>query len=93
MNPHIGTSLDDFLEKEGLLAETEAIALKRIIAFQLARAMQEQNLSKADLARRMGTSRGVLDRLLDPDNPSVTLLTIEKAAKAVGQHIRIELAA
>lgn len=93
MNPHIGSRLDDLLDDEGLLAEAQAIAIKRVIAFQFEQAMQQQHLSKAELARRMGTSRSALDRLLDPDNPSVTLLTLEKAAQALGQHIRIELAA
>ena len=85
--------MDDFLNEEGLLAEAEAIAIKRVIAFRLEQAMQQQQLSKAELARRMGTSRSALDRLLDPDNPSVTLLTLERTAKALGQRIRIELAA
>jgi predicted XRE-type DNA-binding protein len=93
MNEHIGSSLDDFLDEEGLLAETEAVAIKRVIAFRLEQAMEQQSLSKAELARRMGTSRSAVDRLLDPDNPSVTLLTLEKAAKVLGQRIRIELAA
>jgi transcriptional regulator with XRE-family HTH domain len=55
--------------------------------------MQQQQLTRAELARRMGASHGALDRLLDPNNPSVTLLTLERAAKALGQRIRIELAA
>lgn len=93
MNPHIGSRLDDLLDDEGLLAEAQAIASKRVLAFQIEQAMQQQQLSKAELARRMGTSRSALDRLLDPDNPSVTLLTLEKAAQALGQRIRIELAA
>lgn len=93
MNPHIGSRLDDLLDDEGLLAEAQAIASKRVLAFQIEQAMQQQHLSKAELARRMGTSRSALDRLLDPDNPSVTLLTLEKAAQALGQRIRIELAA
>jgi len=93
MNPHIGSRLDDLLDDEGLLAEAQAIAIKRVIAFQFEQAMQQQHLSKAELARRMGTSRSALDRLLDPDNPSVTLLTLEKAAQALGQRIHIELAA
>ena len=92
MNKHMGTSLDSFLADEGLLAESEAIAIKRVVAFQLQQHMQQQ-LTRAELARRMGASRGALDRLLDPDNPSVTLLTLERAAKALGQRIRIEVAA
>lgn len=93
MNEHIGSTLDDFLAEEELHAEAEAIAIKRVVAFQLQQRMTEQQLTKAELARRMGTSRSALDRLLDPDNASVTLLTLERAAKALGQRIRIELAA
>ncbi len=92
MNRHIGSSLDDFLEEEGLLAEAEAVAAKRVIAFQIRKQMKEQNLTKAELARRMKTSRSALDRLLDPGNPSVTLLTLERAARALDRRLRIELA-
>ena len=93
MNTHIGSTFDDFLEEEGVRAEAEAIAIKRVIAFQLKELMKEQKLTKAQLAKRMKTSRSALDRLLDPDNPSVTLLTLERAAKALGKRIRVELAA
>lgn len=93
MNRHIGSALDTFLEKEGVLAEAEAIAVKRVLAYQLERLMTEQKLSKTRLARRMGTSRSALERLLDPDNPSVTLLTLERAAKALGVRLKLELAA
>ena len=93
MSKHIGSSFDDFLDEEGLLAEAEAIAVKRVIAFQLEELMNEQKLTKTQLAKRMGTSRSSLERLLDPDNASVTLLTLERAAKALGKHIKIELAA
>ena len=93
MNKHIGSQFDEFLEQEGLLAESEALATKRAIAFQLETLMQTQKLTKSQLAKRMGTSRSSLERLLDPDNASVTLLTLERAAKALGRHIKIELAA
>jgi len=93
MNNHLGSGFDDFLEQEGVLAEAEAIAVKRVIAFQLKELMKEQKLSKTQLAKRMKTSRSALERLLDPDNPSVTLLTLERAAKALGKNLRIELAA
>ena len=93
MSKHIGSSFDDFLDQEGLLAEAEAVAAKRVIAFQLGKLMKEQKLNKVQLAKRMKTSRAALDRLLDPDNASVTLLTLERAAKALGKNIRIELAA
>lgn len=93
MSKHIGSHFDDFLNQEGVLAEAEAIAVKRIIAFQLEELMKEQKLTKTQLAKRMKTSRASLDRLLDPDNASVTLLTLERAAKALGRRIRVELAA
>lgn len=93
MNRHIGSKFDEFLEQEGIQAEVGAIAVKRVIAVQLEKLMKEQKLTKTQLARRMGTSRSALERLLDPDNPSVTLLTLERAAKALGKHIQINLAA
>lgn len=93
MSKHIGSSFDDFLNEEGVFAEAEAIAVKRVIAYQLEVRMKEQKLSKTQMAKRMKTSRAALERLLDPDNPSVTLLTLERAAKALGKSIRIELAA
>jgi len=93
MSRHIGSHFDDFLEEEGVLAEAQAMAVKRVIAFQIEELMKEQKLNKTQLAKRMKTSRSALERLLDPDNPSVTLLTIERAAKALGKRIRIEIAA
>lgn len=93
MNKHIGSRLDEFLEEDGLLAETEAVAIKRVIAWQIESLMDEEGLSKSEMARRMGTSRSALERLLDPSNPSITLLTIERAAKALGKKVRVELAA
>jgi len=93
MSKHIGSKFDDFLDEEGLLAETEAVAAKRVIAFQLRELMKKQKLTKVQLAKRMNTSRSALERLLDPENVSVTLLTLERAARALGKSIRIELAA
>jgi len=92
MNKHTGSDFDDFLDEEELLAESESIAVKRVIAFQLRQLMKEKNLTKMQLAKRMNTSRSSLDRLLDPENTSITLLTIERAAKAMGMRIKIELA-
>lgn len=88
---YIGSDFDDFLAEEGLLAEAEAAAIKRVIAYQLAQVMKEQNLSKAALARRMKTSRAALNRLLDPANPSVTLQTLERAASVLGKRVQISL--
>ena len=92
MNPkHLGSDFDSFLEEEGLLEEAEAVATKRVLAFQIEQAMKDQKLSKAAMARRMKTSRSALDRLLDPAIPSVTLLTIERAARALGRKLRVEM--
>ena len=91
VHPHIGSSLEEFLEEEGLRAEVEARAVKRVLVWQLQQAMAKQGLSKAALARAMGTSRAAVHRLLDPENDSVTLHTLERAAAAVGKRLRIEL--
>ena len=88
---HLGSSLDDFLAEEGQLAEAEAIASKRVLAFQIAKLMAEQQLSKAELARRMSTSRAAVDRLLDYNSESATLITLEKAAAALGRRLHIAL--
>ena len=93
MSKRVGSNLDDFLEEEGVLAEAEAIAVKRVLVFQLEELMKAQKLNKTQLAKRMKTSRSALERLLDPDNPSVTLLTLERAARALGKNIRIEIVA
>jgi len=93
MNKNIGSRFDEFLEDEDLLAETEAVAIKRVIAWQIERLMKEDGLTKSEMARRMGTNRSALERLLDLANPSVTLLTIERAAKALGKKVGVELAA
>ena len=92
MNKHIGSSFDDFLEEEGLLAETEAAAIKRVIAYQVDQVMKAQKISKVAMARKMNTSRSALDRMLDPHNTSITLQTLERAAHAIGKRLRIEFA-
>ncbi len=90
-NPHIGSSLDNFLKEEGVLEETRAIALKETLAWQVEKAMKKARINKVEMARRMNTSRAALDRLLDPGNASVTLQTLCKAARAIGRELRIEL--
>jgi antitoxin HicB len=87
----IGAAFDDFLREEGIYEEVTARAIKRVIARQLDALMQEQGLSKTELAKRMETSRAQLDRLLDPENESVTLATLTRAAHAVGRNLRMEL--
>jgi antitoxin HicB len=89
-NP-IGSSFDDFLEVDGQLAEAEAVALKRGIAHQLKLAMETANVSKTGLAKRMRTSRAAVERLLAGDSPSVTLLTLTRAAVALGCRLSIDV--
>jgi len=91
-NKHLGSNFDDFLQEEGLLAEAEATAIKRVLAFQIQKEMEERQLTKSALAKLMNTSRSSLDRLLDPNNPSVTLVTMESAAIALGKKLKIQLA-
>ena len=88
---HIGTSFDEFLAEEGQLKQATMVAQKRVLAWQLAKAMRERKITKADLARRMHTSRSALDRLLDPRNASVTLATMGRAAAALGKRLSIGL--
>lgn len=88
---HVGSSFDDFLEEEGIRDEVEDLALKEIIADQLAAAMRDRGMTKTAMAARMGTSRRQLDRLLDPSNPSVTLTTLRRAAHAVGRTLSVQL--
>ena len=88
---NVGSDFDDFLEEGGLLEDVTAVAVKRYIAYQLTEKMEETNLSKAEMARRMETSRSALDRLLDPENPSVTLQTLQSAVQALGGRLKIEL--
>ena len=89
---HIGSNFDDYLEEEGLLAATETVAVKRVIAFQVEQMMKEQHLSKTEMSRRMKTSRAALDRLLDPANQAVTLQTLDRAAHALGKRLQISIA-
>jgi len=90
-NPHIGSDFDDFLREEGVHDQAEAVAVKRVLAYQLERNMQKAQLTKTDMAKRMGTTRAQLDRLLNPENPATTLQTLVKAAGAVGKRVRISL--
>jgi antitoxin HicB len=90
-NPYIGSSLDDFLEEDGVLAEVNGVALKRVLAWQVLQEMKKRGLSKSQMAVAMNTSRPSLDRLLDPNNVSVTLKTMERAAAILGKRLRIEL--
>jgi DNA-binding Xre family transcriptional regulator len=87
----MGSSFDDFLKQEGIYEQVTARAIKRVISRQLDAMMRSEGLTKTELAKRMQTSRAQLDRLLDPDNESVTLGTLARAAQAVGRQLRFEL--
>jgi len=90
-NPHRGSSLDDHLAEQGTLHDATAGAVKRVLSWQFAEAMQRAGVSKAALARRMNTSRAQLDRLLDPENQSVTLRTLTRAAETLGLRLHVAL--
>lgn len=87
---NIGTTLDSFLEEEGMRKEADLLAQKRVIAFKLARAMEEGGISKSEMARRMRTSAASLNRVLDPNDPGIRLETLSRAAHAAGRELRIE---
>jgi len=89
---NIGSDFDSFLKEEGLLADAQAVAVKRVIAYQIKEVMKQKRITKAGLAKKMGTSRSALDRLLDPSNVSVSLKTLGKAASTLGKELKIQLA-
>ncbi len=88
---NIGTSFDSWLDEEGIRQEVTANAIKRVLAHQVAAVMTKDGLTRTAMARRMRTSRATLDRLLDAENGSVTLATLQKAATAVGREVRLDL--
>lgn len=90
-NKHVGSDFDDFLKQEGILEQAEAVAIKRVIAHQLQKALEHRRLTKSIIARRMHTSRMAVNRLFDPKNESVTLLTLHRAAIALGKKLKVEI--
>ena len=90
---HMGSNFDDFLAEEAMLEEATAVAVKRVIAWQIEQEMKAQKLTKTALALKMRTSRAALNRLLDASDTSLTLTTLASAATALGKHVKIELAA
>ena len=90
-NKAIGSSFNDFLVEEGIAEEVKAGAIKKIIAYQLQEAIEKEQLTKTALATQLETSRAAVNRLLDPENESVTLLTLTKAANVLGKKLRFEL--
>lgn len=91
-NQNLGSSFDSWLQDEQMYDAATTSAIKRVLARQLQAAMEEQSISKAEMASRMATSKTSLYRLLDPENDSVTLGTLQKAAHTVGRTLRLELA-
>lgn len=90
-NPHLGSTLESWLDEEGIRGEVTTAAIKAVVAHQLGQAMAQKGITKSAMAEQMKTSRAQLDRLLDPDNGGVTLETLQKAAKVLGRSIRVEL--
>jgi DNA-binding Xre family transcriptional regulator len=91
VNKYSGSNFDSFLQDEGILDEVTARAHKRLLALQLSETMETAKISKSQLAERLQTSRSQLDRLLDPDNTTVTLESMDRLARAVGKQLRLEL--
>ena len=90
-NPNRGSAFADYLKDEGTYEETTSVAVKRVLAWQLEQAMEKEQLSKNQMAKRMKTSHSQLDRILDPDNPKIQLDTIMKAASVLGRKVRFEI--
>ena len=91
INSTIGSSFDSFLKEEGIAAEVETGAVKKCIAWQLREALESEHITRTELAFRLHTSRAAVGRLLDPDNDSVTLQTLARAASVLGKKLRLEL--
>ena len=89
---NIGSSFDDFLQEEAMLQEATAVAIKRVISWQISEEMKAQQLTKTALAKRMHTSRAALNRLLDENDSSLTLTTLAGAAAALGKKVNLQLA-
>ena len=91
-NQNVGSDFDDFLADEGMLEEVTAVAVKRVIAWQIEQEMLAQKITKTAMAKKMLTSRASLNRLLDENDTSLTLTTLAGAAAALGRRIKVELA-
>ena len=90
-NPSLGSSFNEFLKEDGIYDEVTSVAIKRSMTIQLLQEMKESSITKTEMARRMETSRTQLDRLLDPENDKIPLVTLYKAASALGTSITLEL--
>lgn len=88
---HIGSNFDNFLKEEKIYEKAQAAAIKRVVAYQIVEEMKKKKLTKTEMASRMKTSRAALERLLDPDNASITLMTLERAASVLGKKLSVQL--
>ena len=88
----LGSSFDDFLRDENIYEESTLAATKQVLAMQISEEMEKQHLSKTSMAQQMHTSRSALNRLLDPNCESVTLQTLDKAARCLGRQLKVTLA-
>ena len=86
----IGSSFEDFLKEEGTFEATEAVAIKRMLAWKIQELMKKHHLAKTDLAKRMATSRAQLDRLLDPKNGAMTLDSLARLGSAMGYEVKLD---
>ena len=91
MNKHLGSSFDSFLEEEKILSQTNAEAMKRVLAWQIENFLEENHMTKTRFAKKMMTSRSQLDRLLDPENTTISLKTLVSTARAMGKHVEISI--
>ncbi len=91
LEANMKSDFDEFLQEDGILADTESIAVKRVISYQLAQEMNIQNITKTKMAEMMHTSRAVVNRLLNPEHTSLTLNTLEAATHALGKRLKISI--
>jgi antitoxin HicB len=90
-NKHVGSKFDDFLKEENIFEEVDATAIKRVITYQIQEIMKRRHVTKSLMAQLMHTSRSAVDRLFDPKNESITLITLNKAAAVLGKKLKVEL--
>lgn len=90
---NLGSSLEAFLKDEGIYQECNAVAVKRVLAWELEQTMEKENISKTKMAERLKTSRSQLNKLLDPQDTGVTLSTMQKVAECLGKQLKLELVA
>ncbi len=88
---HAGGYFDDFLKEQGMFEEANAYAVKRVVAWQIEEEMKRQGLTRVEMAKRMGTSRSSINRLLDPENNALALATLTRAAMALGKELQVSL--